>query len=227
MAKLKNPVLGNVSGTVGNIIFMEKGDSTFLYKKTDRTGLPATPAMALARQKFKLVSLITTGITKTNELKMLWPANRKLRITRFNNILQANYSRVSTFDDLDHPVLAPGSGFQLQNIVITPTSTGLTFASDAPGIESGVNTNLEKMVVGAGIVFLHSPVRDSDPAFKVLRIKTGLQPLDSDTPINLSNDYNGDELTAFQSYSDKKIFLILITLNSEGVPVNRSVQFSI
>jgi hypothetical protein len=226
MAKLKNPVLGNISGTVGDIVFTEKGDSTFLYQKTDRTGLIATPAMILARQKFKLASLITTGINKTDELKKFWPANRKLRIIRFNNILQANYHRVNTIADLGDPILVPGYGFQVQNVVITPTASGLIFASDAPGIGSGINFNKEKMIFGAGIVVLRSPIKEAESAFKVLRLKTGIQPLDLNNPIILSNNYVADELTVFQNYTDKKFFFILITLNSEGVPVHHSVQFS-
>ncbi len=226
MAKLKNPVLGNISGTVGNIVFTEKGDSTFLYGKTDRSGIIATEAMVLARQRFRLASTITTGINNTGEIKKFWSANRKIRITRFNNILQANYSRVNTIEELGDPVLAPGAGFQIQNAIITSTPSGLTFESDPPGIGSGINANKEKMIFGAGIVVLRLPVYETDAAFIVLRIKTTLQPLDFVTPLSLSKEYIGDELTAFQNYSDKKIYLILITLNSESMPVHHSIQFT-
>ena len=225
MAQLKTPVFGNISGTIGNVVFADKGDSNIVYKKTIRPKF-TSPKLELIRAKFKLLSSVAIAINGTAELKTLWPSNKKIRRTRFNNIFQTNYNLVKTIADLGNPLLAPGYGFPVQNSVIATNETGITFASDAPGADSGINPGVEKYVLAAGIVVLRSPLNESDPAFAVLKVKSSMQSLDTDMALSLSNTYIGRELTQFQAYNDKKVFLVLITMTSDGISVNRSVQFS-
>jgi hypothetical protein len=225
MAKLKSPVLGNVSGTVGNIVFTEKGDSSILYRKTKRTARTATTSMVAMRDKFKLVASIAIGVNRTGLLKKLWPSNPKIRRSHFNAIFQGNYPVVRTITDLGKPIMAPGVGFPIANGVITKNTTGLSFGSDSPGMEASIDPNVEKSVIACGVVILSNPINAEDAAFKVLPVKTSMQSLDSDAPINLSNTYLAEDLVNYQAYTDKKIYLVLLTLNSDGTPVRRSVQF--
>jgi len=226
MAKLKSPVLGNVSGTVGNIVFTEKGDSSILYRKTKRTVHAATAGMEAVREKFKLVASIAIGINRTVLLKKLWPSNPKVRRSHFNNIFMTNYPLVHTIDNIGKPVMAPGIGFPLTNGVITPGLKGLTFGCDVPDSDANIDTEVEKFVIGCGVVILTNPVDAENPAFMVLPVKTGMQGLDSDTPISLSNTYVAEDLSVFQGYTTKKVYLVILTTSADGTPLRRSVQFS-
>ena len=225
MAQLKTPVFGNVSGTIGNIVFADKGDSNVVYKKTIRPKF-TSPKLELIRAKFKLLSSIAIAINGTAQLKNMWPANKKIRRTRFNSIFQANYNLVRTVADLGTPIMAPGFGFPIVNGVIATTTDGITLSCDALGINSGVDSNLEKFALAAGIVVLRTPVNPADPAFKVLSVKTGLANLEDDTPLSLTMNYTADQLSEFHAYTDKKVYLVLITQTSDGIPVHRSVQIS-
>jgi hypothetical protein len=225
LAQLKTPVFGNISGTIGNIVFTDKGDSNIVYKKTIRPKF-TSPKLELIRAKFKLLASIAIAINGSPQLKSMWPANKKIRRTRFNSIFQANYNLVRTVEDLGTPIMAPGFGFPLVNGVVATTATGVTLSCDAFGMDSGVDSNIEKFASATGIVVLRSPVNPADPAFIALSVKTGLASLDTDAPISLSMNFGADQLTAFQSYTDKKVFLVLITQTPDGTPVHRSVQIS-
>jgi len=226
MARLRGPVLGNVSGAVGNIVFQEKGDSSILYKKATKKEIVMTDKRFAIQEKFRLVAKLALGINASAELKKQWPASSKNRHSRFNSIFQTNYPLVHTVEDLGKPIMIPNPGFPLKNGVITTTLTGITFSCDAPGMDSGVNTNLEKFGSAVGIMVLRSPVNEEDPSFRVLNVGTGKQALDVDAPINLVCNYVGDQLTMFEGYTDKKVFLVFVTTDTSGNPIHYSVQFS-
>ena len=226
MGELKNMVLGDSSGKVGSIVFLQRADVSYISKKHRRNKnlIPSAKEIAV-REKFKLVGAVARGINKTDHLKAMWPGDSTKIRSKFNLIFTANYNQVGTVDSLGKPMITPSSGFPVTNGAITLNTTGLTFASDALGIASGADPTVEKYLIEAGIMILKGPTDPIDPSFKVITLRTGQVTLDIDTPVSLPLELTGDQLTDFQGYTTKKVHMVLLTIDSTGKTVRHSVSF--
>lgn len=58
MAKVKlNPVLEQIRGAVGDLVFKRYGDDVVIGRRPDLSGREATPGQAVARERFRQAAL--------------------------------------------------------------------------------------------------------------------------------------------------------------------------
>jgi hypothetical protein len=226
MGQLNNKILGDSSGRVGNIVFRERGDQVYISKRPRKNKNRIVSDLAKAvREKFGLTVAVCKEINAADLLKSGWTADPANAKSKFNKIFQANYKAIGTVDAPGKPILLPSTGFPIENGVITLTQTGFTVSAEAPGAGSGVNPTLEKDIIGVGVVIMTNPTDVTLPKFKVAKVMTGMQSLDTDAPINLSYAFTGDPLSEFGLYTTKQVSLTLITVDNLGHRINNSVTF--
>jgi hypothetical protein len=225
MGRFKRQTFGQATGTVGQFVFRIKGDENIIARRPlKKVNPPPPPAdIAARREKFKLTGTVAKSLNAVEQLKAIWPATGK-RMSKFNEMFQVNYPNIGTVDNLGEPVIAPGFGFQVKNTLITLTPNGITIGADALGIDC-VDPSVEKYVIAVGIVILRQSTNPLVPKFTVLRIRSGQASVNSDEPISLTCPFGASDLSAFQTYTDKKVFLTLLTLDATGNTVNHSEQF--
>lgn len=72
-----NPVLEQIRGKVGDLVFRRWGDEVIIGRRADPTGKPPTPGQAAHRQQFKLAALYGKAVVADPAAKSLYAAGKK------------------------------------------------------------------------------------------------------------------------------------------------------
>ncbi len=225
--QLKRQTLGDASGAVGHLVFRIKGERNIIaqrpIKKTNPG--PVNEKVAAIRAKFKLAGNVAGGLYKAGSLKDLWPKPGTNKGTKYTEMFKRNHVTIGTIDELGTVQVVPDHGIPISNAAITLTQKGMTISADELGNNSGIDPNVEKFLVGVGVIIMRTPTNPADPEYKILTVKTGLQSLDNDTPISVNFEFGGADITQYSAYTDKKVFLTFLTQTALGVPVHYTEQF--
>jgi hypothetical protein len=221
MAQLLNPILGDPSGRVRNVVFRIRKGANFIGPRPSTRSTAASEAELALRAKFGLTQKIAKSINSIQLLKDVWPKSTG-RMSKCNEIFQSNYNVVQSVDDFGSVNVSPIFGFGLENGAVTTTTTGVHFIADALGVNTGINTAVEKQVTAAGVIVLLNPTLSGIPKVMVLPFKAMNKNLDLLNPMDFTFDFSGSELEIFQKYGDKKGFGCLITIDSLGKSVHYS-----
>ena len=92
MGRLKNMVLGNVTGKVGNVVFRMKGKKSFMYAKPKQVKVSQKREAKEARSKFTPLSKFASFINSIPELKYFWGNSDVKASSTYHKISKANYS---------------------------------------------------------------------------------------------------------------------------------------
>jgi hypothetical protein len=222
MAQLFNQILGNPSGLLGGIVFRIRKGAIFMASRPSKRGsLPSVEEEAF-RAKFALTGKIAHGINSISVLKDAWPKGIG-RMSKFNEIFKANYDLVNSAANLGSVTVAPVFGFNLTNPVLTAGASGVHFVADALGVNVGIDTGIEKYVMSAGIVVLLNPTSESIPKTNVLAFKSIQHNLDLINEIDHTIDFSANLLSIYGSYTDRKVFACLVTLDDNSKVIRYSI----
>ena len=227
MGELKRQTLGDASGTVGHLVFRIKGEKNIIAKRPVKKANAALPkADVLARRaKFKLTGMVAGAIYDAGLLKEIWPKPAANKGSRFTEMFKKNYGIIGTVENLGDAQVIPDHGIIISNAAIALTQKGMTITADELGADAGIDPSIEKFLGAVGVVIMTTPLNPNDASFKVLSVKTGLQSLDNDSPISLSFQFGSLDLSQYEAYTEKKVFLTFLTQTAAGVPVHWTEQF--
>ena len=91
MGRLKNIVLGNVTGKVGNVVFRTKGKKSYVYAKPQKVKVSQKPEAKKARSKFTPLSNFASFINSIPELKYFWTKSDIKASSTYHKISKENY----------------------------------------------------------------------------------------------------------------------------------------
>jgi hypothetical protein len=223
MGHLSKQVFGEVTGAVGHVVFKHRAGSNFIAMRVDKMKVTNDPIILARRAKFAMTGKIATAINSLAVLKASWPlATGKL--SRFNEIFQANYKIIGSAENILSVTVAPIFGFSLANPHVTALPAGIRVAADALGVKIGVDTSIEKSLVAAGVVILTGPTQEGLPHTLVLPFKSSQINLDLINPVDITAELEGTGLVQYGYYTTRKAFACLVTLNDNGLPVHTSLS---
>src|ERR1035437_8129726 len=225
MARLYNQILGDPSGTLGNMVFRIRKGADFIAKRPSPRSTAANNSELAFRGKFGLTGKIAQGINSVDVLKEVWPTSTG-RASKFNGIFKANYKLINSAENPGSAIVAPVFGFNAANAVLTAGASGIHLVTDALGVNIGVDTGVEKFLVAAGIVVLNNPTLENIATNQVIPFKSNQHNLDLINPVDLTADFSGGTLAMYESYTDKKVFACLVTLDENGKAVHYSSTFN-
>ena len=222
MGRLLDQVLGSASGLVGNkLVFRNNATANIIAKRPKKRTSPPSAAELAFRSKFALTGKVARGINAITILKALWPHNSK-GLSKFNEIFQENYKTVNSIANFGSITVGPAFGFGTINPVVTAGATSIHLVTDALGVNVGIDTSVEKFIVAAGVVVLLTPIAEGTPAASVISFKTVQANLNLINEVDLTANLSGTELTMYNSYTEKKVFACLVTLDDNG----KAIRFS-
>jgi|ERR1035438_2610151 hypothetical protein len=226
MGRLSKQVFGEVTGAVGHVVFKHRAGDNYIAMRAEKQKICTDPVVLARRAKFALAGKIAKAINSLALLKSAWPQVVDKKLSQFNEIFQANYDLIGSVANVGSITVAPVLGFTLTNPHVTNLVDGVQIQTDALGVGIGVDTDIEKYLVAAGVVLLQSPTVEGLPQTLIIPFKTTQQNLDLINPVNLTVQLMGTELFEYESYTTKRAFTCLITLNDNGqlVKASRSVH---
>ena len=221
MAQMFDQVLGNASGLIGNLVFRIRKGANFISRQPSHRSSPLEPNEVAIRSKFGLTVKVASGINSIKELKDCWPKSTG-RASKCNLIFKANYKIINSVANLGSVAVVPTFGFNTVNAVLTAGVAGIHLETDALGVGIGIDTSIEKFIVAAGVVVLQTPTLEDIDAIQVIAFKTQQHNLDLINPLDLTVNFAGGGLTMYESYTDRKVFACLVTLDDAGKAIRYS-----
>ena len=197
-----------------------KGINIIAKQPTPRSSSPKASELAF-RAKFALTGKIASGINSIQLLKDVWPSSTG-RMSKFNEIFKANYDLINSAENLGSISVVPIFGFNVANAVLTAGVSGIHLVTDALGVNIGIDTSVEKYIVTGGIVVLQTPMLANIPAMKVIAFKSIQHNLDLINEVDFTAAFTGDVLKIYESYTDRKVFACLVTLDDTGKAIRYS-----
>jgi hypothetical protein len=225
MAQLFNPILGDPSGRLGHVVFSRRKGANFIGPRPSARSSEANAIELAIRSKFGLTQKIAKSINSIQLLKDVWPKSTG-RMSKCNEIFQANYKVIKSVEDFGSVKVSPFFGFALENGVLTATTTGIHFVSDALGVSTGIDTGTEKQITATGVIVLLNPTSEEIPNVQIIPFQANMKPLDLLNPMDFTVDFVGSELAMYQSYGDRKVFGCLITVADSGKAIHYSTTIN-
>jgi hypothetical protein len=224
MGRLSKQVFGEVTGAVGHVVFKHRAGDNYIAMRAEKQKVCTNPVVLARRAKFALAAKIAKAINSLALLKSAWPVLVDKKLSQFNEIFQTNYNLIGSVANVGSISVAPVLGFVLANPHVTNQTAGIQIQTDALGVDIGIDTNIEKYLIAAGVVLLQGPTVDGLPQTLVIPFKTTQTQLDLINPVNLTAQFMGTELFEYQSYATKRAFACLITLNDNGQLIKASMS---
>lgn len=221
MARIISPIIGNISGKLGNLVFKKRGNITYISKLPQFRRIPTDQATIDRKKKFAGVGKIATAINSSPLLKALWiPGSTKL-LSPYNKIFKNLFK---LFPDL---ALAPEFGFSLTECSVTFGKSAIFVEAGFSNRKVGLDLAVEKSVLAAGILSLSDPVEENPLKEIFLPVRSDKLPLQSE---NNSGGFIipliGIDKIYYDRYKTKKASICLITLDNSDKPVHYSSTFS-
>ena len=102
MAKVKlNPILEQISGQVGDLVFRRYGDETIIGQKPDMSGVQASPAQLAARERFREAALYGKLVMADPETKALYSEAAKAKGKPVFSLTIADFFNAPSVNEVD------------------------------------------------------------------------------------------------------------------------------
>jgi hypothetical protein len=218
--------LESMSGKIGNIVIVHRGNKTFIQRRPGKREKKPTPEQVRVMDIFSLAGKIARSICSIDELKYFWPYTRWNNRSSYVRLFKANYNQLDIEDLSGGITLTDLFGFDLIEPSINIGEDGITLEA---GISryTGLDNNKElKDIIAAGVIILKSPSEEWMPKYDLLAFKSEKKLFKTEKRITFPCLFKGEDLGKFTSYSIKKAFMVLITLDKDGNPLLYSRTFS-
>lgn len=222
MAKMKNQVLGSVSGAVGDLVFRNRFRNNYIALRPTRFSTPMDERAVARRNKFKSALKLASALNSITPLKQLWSIKTTGNNTIFNRMHKAVYPTLVNLLPSEITALSPGKGFYVNMLNLELNSEQMRIVVDALGNDTGINTELEKTIRMVSVVALSSPSNSVYPDILYLPFESAAQTLQLNNQFDISFAFNDEQKELMTLYNAKRILAGLITFDLELQPVSIS-----
>ena len=222
MAQLRKTVLGKVSGTVGDIVFRERDGMNYLSTRPNSFMPGIDPASVARRQRFALTSKASVSINMIPELKILWSTAAPSGVSSYNYIFKINYPFLSLMGVSNLLKIVPDNGFGITLTEHTVSNTSVHAVISPIGIKTGINTVIETSLKMICVEFLSNPIDESVGAYSLVSLVSTEMPITLTNPVTFDADLTSQQSLLFDKYQDYKVFIALVSVDSQGKPIHHS-----
>lgn len=223
MAKIKNKVIGDFSGMLGDIIFRDYKGTSIASMRPKNFPVSNSPSILAKRAKFSMAAKLSKAIRSSNEVKLSWNLVTPSNLTTHSYMVQVNYPFVSDLSVSDLFKITPEKNFIASFSNFNLLDNEIQLSVKALTESSGINTAVEKNIKLFTVFFLTSPTNPEIAPYSFIPIESGVRPLilnqELDFVIPLS-DIDNQLLNS--EYQVRKSYSIAITLSESGIPIKYS-----
>ncbi|MBT7600415.1 MAG: hypothetical protein HN560_05020 [Anaerolineae bacterium] len=140
MEKVKlNPILEQISGQVGDLVFRRYGDETIIGQKPDMSGVEASPAQVAARARFREAALYGKMVMADPETKALYSEAAKAKGKPAFSLTVADFFNAPSVDEVDLSAYSGAVG----DAIIIMASDDFAVSSVNVALSDGAGSPLE------------------------------------------------------------------------------------
>ncbi len=245
MARINKSVVGNLSGSLGDVVFHQRYGKAFVRRRPE-SFLPGTDKQSVERRnRFAFSVKLAKAIYSVPELRTLWQKAAPKSKSPFNFVVGSNTKLVNADFVTNLASITPASGFNVACKNVTTSSTSIVVEIESLSKSAGISLKKEPNVRLVYVLSLSKRANKSVPAHQsanlpayssdgpVLR-HTGVptfwfvsgsymaQPTVIDDTMVFNVKIVGKDAALTKSYRDKKLLFALVTLNADGKVVGGS-----
>jgi hypothetical protein len=212
-----------MSGVLGDVAIMHRGNKTFIKCRPKRSKNPLTELAITKQINFGIGGKIAGAISSFAEIKKLWAAEPERNRTGYNRMFQANHGHFNIDDLTGKIVMSDGGGLEVLNASLEIGDAGVQIKCDWFGSKDRIKPEREKYIMAAGIIPMINPlIHITAPVFQIMKFKTENIPIAAGEKFSAEIIYQGGDLVKFSDYRMKRAFAVLITLDENLNPVDIS-----
>jgi len=226
MGRLKNIVLGNLDGKVGNIVGRKRKGKYFVYAKPTEFKISNSQEAIRSRNIMKPLAKFASVVNSIPELKYIWTKDKLEAFDAFHKIEKVNYPYLSA----ERPTLKN---------TITPIGLIENPIQSGSISESGILLNIifgeknikqlegTKDLTGVGVVCYFNPYDKEPDYFRLGKIRTGTFDMQKDEPFEIDISFNEEERRKYNSYLQGILYFAFVSKDINGTPIKATNSCSI
>lgn len=227
MAIIKNGILSELKGSVGNITGRIVNGRNILSRKPGFRKAVNDIETIKRRDRFKLNVKFGAAAGYFAELKEIWKAFTPSGLNYFSFIVQSNYKQIADGELTNKNMITPYGGFPISTGTNTITSASLSIEISA--LAGTYNFDLTEEINAKlfAVIYLSEPNSDQAEEYAFIPVEFDVQALQLANPLIFTKTLLKAEQVIFESYTSYKVYAALVTLDSNNVPVNFSSSICI
>jgi hypothetical protein len=220
MARIKNQFLGNISGTIGPVVYKQIGTTQYIAAKPN-SFIPGTdPASVFRRDQGSFVGKLSSKIYSIDIIKKLWSPEVKKQSRIYQKIWSETYHAANCNDLNKPPKLSPTQDFIVSNPSFLFAEKSFCLKSDPLGASTVINPAIEKFILPVGVIVLKDPKSHASPPMEIIAFKGQNETLDLNSELDITINLHTPEDIKYMHYKFRKCYLILITLDENKNPIH-------
>ena len=225
MGEIKNGILSELKGSIGNITGRIVNGRNILSRKPGFRKKVSDPATLKRRERFKLNVKFGSAASSFSEIKEVWKAFTPDGLNYFSFIVQSNYKQIGDGVLTNKNIITPYGGFPLSIASSDVTSTSLSVEIGALAGTYNFDLANEVNVKLMAVVYLSGAIDSNSKEYEFIPVEFGVQALQLDNPLSFTKALLKVDQVLFESYTDHKLFGAIVTLDANDYPVNFSSTF--
>jgi hypothetical protein len=221
MGRLKNTILGDVTGKVGNIVFRVKGKKSYVYERPKKVKVSQKQEAKEARSKFTPLSKFASFINSIPELKYFWTKSDIKASSTYHKISKENYSALL----FNRPTVnnrittgfkgsAGGDPVTISNI----DKSGIRIEAFLK-MNEFIPLPEETSVTTIAVICFYSPIKRWGEYFNLDKIIKDNAEIQIDELFEIRLPFTEELQNKYYSYRNSILYFTFITRNSNGQPV--------
>ena len=220
---LANGFMKEMSGVLGDVAIMHRGNKTFIKCRPKRSKNPLTELAITKQINFGIGGKIAGAISSFAEIKKFWAAEPERNRTGYNRMFQANHGHFNIDDLTGKIVMSDRGGLEVLNASIELDHSGVQIDCDSFESRDIDKREATKKIKAAGIIALINPIEgDPFPKYQLMKFETETVTMEKGGKFSARVNYKGGDLVKFQSYGLKKAFGVFVTMDGEYNPIDIS-----
>ncbi len=222
MGEIKNGILSELKGSIGNITGRIVNGRNILSRKPGFRKTVNDPATLKRREKFKLNVKFGSAASSFNDIKEIWKAYTPEGLNYFSFIVQSNYKQIGDGVLTNKNIITPYGGFPIgiTSSAITSTSLDIEIAA----LTGTLNFDLanEVNVKLMAVVYLSDAIDSHNQPYAFIPVEFEVQAMQIDNPLSFTKALLKVDQVLFESYNSHKVYGAIVTLDANDYPVNFS-----
>ena len=146
-------------------------------------------------------------------------------MSTYTKIGKANFNTVSATEISDLAFLVPDFGFSVTASETTLTNSTVTVAADPLGDSGIIDIVEEKYIYALCVIHFSNPANTALTPNRFLSLKSSRQNLSIINPLTFTLELDSAMGQVFDAYTTKKAWFVLVTTDTDEVPVHFSSTF--
>ena len=227
MAEIKNGILGNIRGVVGKISGRMYKGRNIISQRSDFRRTSTNPEVIVRKNNFKLCVKFCSAACSMEAVKAAWKMYLTPDLNYFNYFMQTNIKLVDAGMLTVNNIITPYGGFAISKASSTISPAELSIGLSALSGTFNFNTANEVKVKLYAVMYMYGAINPQAAEYFLMPVEFDSQDLKLIDPLSFSKAFLLTDQILIESYTNRKVYAALVTLDANDVPVNYSASICI